>query len=35
MESIFNQLPEIVITTFWTVLKIVAIVIPLMASLAY
>jgi NADH-quinone oxidoreductase subunit H len=35
MESIFNQLPEIVITTFWTVLKIVAIVIPLMASVAY
>jgi len=35
MESIFNQLPEIFITTFWTILKIVAIVIPLMVSVAY
>ncbi|MDC6467083.1 NADH-quinone oxidoreductase subunit NuoH [Methylophilaceae bacterium] len=35
MESIFNQLPEIFITTFWTILKIVAIVIPLMLSVAY
>ena len=35
MESIFTQLPEIVITTFWTILKIVAIVIPLMVSVAY
>ena len=26
MESIFTQLPEIFITTFWTILKIVAIV---------
>ena len=35
MESIFTQLPEIFITTFWTILKIVAIVIPLMISVAY
>ena len=35
MESIFTQLPEIFITTFWTILKIVAIVIPLMVSVAY
>ena len=35
MESIFTQLPEIVITTFWTILKIVAIVVPLMVSVAY
>ena len=35
MESMFNQLPEVFITTFWTILKIVAIVIPLMVSVAY
>jgi len=35
MESMFTQLPEIFITTFWTILKIVAIVIPLMVSVAY
>ena len=35
MESMFTQLPEIFITTFWTILKIVAIVIPLMISVAY
>ena len=35
MESMFTQLPEVFITTFWTILKIVAIVIPLMVSVAY
>lgn len=35
MENIFTQLPEIVSTTLWTILKIVAIVIPLMISVAY
>ena len=35
MENIFTQLPEIFSTTLWTILKIMAIVIPLMISVAY
>ena len=35
MDNIFPQLPEIISTTLWTILKIVAIVIPLMISVAY
>ncbi len=35
MDNIFPQLPEIISTTIWTILKIVAIVLPLMVSVAY
>src|SRR5210317_2666524 len=35
MDNIFQQFPEVISTTIWTILKIVAIVFPLMISVAY